>query len=66
MSFKITKAKNLNLRGAGDVVAVVAQPIARALDAVTSKLPKKLHTNVVGCGGCKRRQEFLNRLVKFS
>ena len=52
--------------GLGDAVAVLAQPIARAIDAATSKLPKKLRTNVAGCGGCKKRREFLNRMVKFS
>lgn len=42
--------------GLGDLVATVAQPIARAIDAVAG-------TNIKGCGGCKKRQEALNRLV---
>jgi hypothetical protein len=47
------------LRGLGDAVAVVAQPIARAIDAVAG-------TNIQGCGGCKKRQEFLNAAVPFA
>ena len=46
------------LRGLGDAVAVVAQPIARAIDRVAG-------TNVAGCGGCKQRQDTLNRWVPF-
>lgn len=37
----------------GDMVAAVAQPIARAADAV-------LGTSVANCGGCKSRQAKLN------
>jgi hypothetical protein len=39
----------------GDAVAVVAQPIAGAVDRVFG-------TDFKNCGGCKRRQEALNRL----
>lgn len=42
--------------GLGDLVAKVAQPIAKAIDAVAG-------TNVQGCGGCKKRQEALNRFL---
>lgn len=42
--------------GLGDAVAVVAEPIARALDAT-------IGTKLVGCGGCARRRDALNRLV---
>jgi hypothetical protein len=42
------------MRGAGDVVAAVAQPVARMIDRVSG-------TNLQNCGGCKRRQETLNR-----
>lgn len=45
-------------RGAGDVVAAVAQPIARAIDRVAG-------TNIAGCGGCKKRQESLNKALPF-
>jgi len=37
--------------GLGDAVAVVAQPIARMIDAASGG-----RTNVAGCGGCKQRQ----------
>jgi hypothetical protein len=39
----------------GDKVAAVAQPIAKAIDAVAG-------TKIQECGGCKRRQEALNRI----
>ena len=42
--------------GLGDAVAMVAQPIAKAIDAVAG-------TNIQECGGCKARREALNRLV---
>ena len=42
--------------GLGDAVAVVAQPIARAADAV-------LGTHVAECGGCARRRDGLNSAV---
>jgi len=44
-------------KGLGDMVASIAQPIARAIDRVAG-------TNVQGCGGCKRRQEALNAMTK--
>jgi hypothetical protein len=47
------------LRGLGDAVAQVAQPIARAIDSV-------LGTNVQGCGSCKARQAALNKVVPFN
>ena len=43
-------------RGLGDMVASIAQPIARAIDSVAG-------TNIQQCGGCKKRQEALNKLV---
>lgn len=48
------------MRGLGDLVAVVAQPIAKAIDHVTGG-----RTNVASCGGCKSRQEALNKAVPF-
>ena len=39
----------------GDYVSMIAQPIARAIDAVAG-------TNVAGCGGCEKRRQKLNRL----
>lgn len=42
--------------GLGDAVAVIAQPIARVVDAAFG-------TKVAECGGCKKRREALNKLV---
>jgi hypothetical protein len=47
-----------SIRGAGDVVHRVAQPIARALDRV-------LGTKIEHCGGCAQRRETLNRALPF-
>ena len=41
------------LRGVGDLVHVVLNPIVKGLDAV-------LGTALQGCGGCRKRQEDLN------
>jgi hypothetical protein len=41
-------------RGAGDIVTAVAQPIAKAIDAIAG-------TNIQNCGGCKQRQDELNK-----
>lgn len=43
-------------RGLGDVVALFAEPIARASDAV-------LGTKLVGCNACAERRAALNRLM---
>lgn len=43
--------------GLGDLVASVAQPIARAIDSVAG-------TNIAECGGCKKRRAMLNNLFK--
>lgn len=43
--------------GLGDFVASVAQPIAGAIDKIFG-------TNVKNCGGCKGRQEVLNKLTQ--
>lgn len=42
--------------GLGDAVALVAQPIARAVDAVAG-------TKIAQCGGCKKRRAALNRIT---
>jgi len=47
------------MRGLGDVVALVANPIARAMDAT-------LGTKIVGCGGCAKRQAALNKALPFT
>lgn len=45
--------------GLGDVVAFVAQPIAKAIDGVAG-------TNLHTCGGCSQRRESLNQAFPFS
>lgn len=42
--------------GLGDAMAAVAQPIAKAVDAV-------LGTNLQNCASCGQRQESLNKAV---
>jgi hypothetical protein len=45
----------LPIRGLGDLVAKVAQPIAGMIDSVAG-------TNLKNCGGCKGRREALNKI----
>lgn len=45
-------------KGAGDVVAAVAKPVAKVIDTVAG-------TNLAQCGGCKQRQEALNKAIPF-
>lgn len=57
----LAKCQGHTLRGLGDVVALVAQPIARAIDKVVG-------TDLKHCGGChgpNGRQARLNRMVPF-
>lgn len=49
---------NLPIKGLGDLVARVANPVAGVIDKVAG-------TNLKGCGGCKGRRETLNRVVPF-
>lgn len=44
------------LRGLGDLVAKIAQPIAAAIDAVAG-------TSLKTCGGCQKRREWLNKNI---
>ena len=46
--------KERKARGLGDVVELVAQPVAKAIDKI-------VRTNIQNCGGCKKRKEFLNK-----
>ena len=46
----------VTVRGLGDVVHIVAQPIVKAIDTVAG-------TKIYECGGCKRRREALNKAV---
>jgi len=41
-------------RGLGDLVAVVAEPVARVIDAVAG-------TRIQGCAGCAGRRDNWNR-----
>ena len=41
------------MRGVGDAVARVAQPIAKVIDKIAK-------TNIADCGGCQKRRELLN------
>jgi hypothetical protein len=46
------------MRGAGDLVAIPAQAIARTIDKV-------FHTNIADCSGCQQRRDALNKLIPF-
>lgn len=50
--------KKYRLRGAGDLVAIPAKPIARGIDAL-------IGTNLVNCGGCAKRQADWNEKFRF-
>jgi len=45
-------------RGLGDVVAAVAEPLARGIDELAG-------TKIKECAGCKRRRRKLNEWVPF-
>ena len=42
-----------SIRGLGDIVHIVANPIAKVIDSIAG-------TNLQGCGGCAARQKALN------
>lgn len=44
-----------SLRGVGDALHVVLNPVAKLIDSVAG-------TNLQGCGGCRDRQQALNNL----
>lgn len=46
------------LRGVGDLIAIVAKPIARTVDSI-------FPTNLSTCSGCAARQETLNQILPF-
>ena len=58
LPYPIPKVSARKYAGLGDVVAAVAQPVARTIDAVAG-------TNIAGCGGCAKRQALLNGVVPF-
>jgi hypothetical protein len=45
-------------KGLGDVVATIANPVAKVADIV-------LNTNIAECNSCKKRQEKLNTIIPF-
>ena len=45
-----------NLRGAGDLVALAAEPVKHVIRRVAPDWD---------CGGCEKRRETLNRIVQF-
>lgn len=47
------------MKGLGDIVALVAQPIAKLSDGI-------IGTGLANCSGCKRRQENLNEMFPFA
>ena len=51
----IPRSQIRQVAGLGDVVAKVAQPVAKAVDRVAG-------TDLQNCGGCKDRQKKLNQL----
>ncbi len=67
MRFPVTRFQNLQpdqppasqpIRGAGDLVARFAKPVARALDRV-------IGTRLQDCTSCDARQQWLNRFFGF-
>jgi hypothetical protein len=58
MGKAIKRVSARKYRGLGDVVEVVAAPVAGWLDVV-------LGTDLQRCKGCAGRKEWLNRAVKF-
>ena len=51
-----TRPKKHRPEGLGDIVAIFAQTVARAIDRVTG-------TDIEHCGGCARRRDALNKAV---
>jgi len=56
---KFTPERVKTVKGLGDLIHKVANPIAKAIDSVAG-------TNVQGCGGCAKRRESLNKIVPFT
>ena len=54
----MNKPAKCPMRGLGDAVALIAEPIAAAMDHVAG-------TRLKGCSGCAKRREFLNQKVPF-
>jgi hypothetical protein len=54
----IKRISSKKYRGAGDIVAQIAEPIAHASDRI-------LKTKIRGCGSCQRRRAKLNKWLPF-
>jgi hypothetical protein len=54
----VKKAQSTQIIGAGDAFAIVAQPIARAIDKVAG-------TNIANCEPCKKRRKAWNAAIPF-
>jgi len=53
---QFTPERLQGVQGLGDLVHKIANPIAKAIDAVAG-------TNIQGCGGCAKRREQLNKIA---
>ncbi len=53
---EVVNRQQMRKRGLGDVVAAVAQPIARGIDAVAG-------TDLANCAGCGQRKKDWNKAV---
>lgn len=49
--------------GLGDAVKILAQPIAKTVDALTGMIGGPFATHLSNCGGCEKRAQKLNDLV---
>lgn len=58
MDYKLYVRNKAGMRGLGDAVAFLAEPIAGALDATVG-------TKLKGCSACAKRKEMLNQLLPF-
>ena len=64
MPFPIKKREIITqqkCRGAGDLVAMVAEPIKNAINAIAPEIIQRMLNNC----GCNKRREALNRMLPF-
>lgn len=61
MRFKITKfeKRDKQIRGLGDVVAMAAEPIKKA---IIKHAPKQISEMIKNCN-CQKRREMLNKIL---
>lgn len=55
---RLPASRYKHITGAGDLVAIVARPVARLID-------KAIGTDLVNCGACQGRKEWLNAKMPF-